>query len=136
MVKKKIYDSELILTDDEKDVITKLREEKKIKEKTLSLESKFREVYDKANEEINSCLDKANEQLALAVKISDESGIPFYCDLISMSRGRNYKPGSFYYKWNDITQSIINEFNINVNVNTDSGWEYLEEYWQSSSQNC
>ncbi len=53
-----------------------------------------------------------------------------------MSRGRNYKPGSFYYKWNDITQSIINEFNINVNVNTDSGWEYLEEYWQSSSQNC
>ncbi len=77
MVKKKIYDSELILTDDEKDVITKLREEKKIKEKTLSLESKFREVYDKANEEINSCLDKANEQLALAVKISDESGIPF-----------------------------------------------------------
>lgn len=86
-----------------------------------NLEQQFKRAVKKANEQIEEHLNKAIAELAEAVKVSEELGIPFNSNISFLTQ--SYKPKSFDEKWDKLNEHCLDE-QIDFTLPEWDGWEY------------
>lgn len=89
----------------------------------------FNRVHKETMVKIDKCLKTASDALDQAVKLSEETGIPFHTYINDMDRSRLYMPNSFNAKWPNLDRGVLEEHEI---YSYDAGWEY----WSTSSLSC
>ena len=98
-----------------------------------NIEMKFKEEFKKTQIKFKEYIENARKELHNAVKLSEETGIPFISNVVEFER-RAYLPLSFKEKWKDIklTSEIIEDEDFYIDEYNDGGWDF----WRSSSLTC
>lgn len=76
----------------------------------------FKEVNKSVTLQIDKYLESASKELAKAVKLSEDTGVPFESHISELDRSRTYAPKSFFTIWK-------NQLDVD-SLYAYSGWEY------------